>query len=263
MTLSHRWQNENVPKLLTSNLHAFLEAIELNTLPAVFLDAIDLCRRMNVPFLWIDALCLIQNDPVDCAREILSMGEIHANACTHVGAATASNVPGSGLYTEVDPIGLGPIHVDFLWDTRRFSRILHEDTAAKRINTSELMSRGWVLQQRLLSSRSVYLDDLISWKCAQLVTTELHPQGTLLPTVPTSWGYALPFKLPYLLKQSNLYTDPKTVAFLYQTSTEGGVRLSRSELSQQQPRREPCTAVCLPITSATVRAYTEAVQCLT
>ena len=213
ITLSHRWQNEDMPKLLSSNLHDFLGAIRPNTLPAVFSDAIDLCRRMGVPFLWIDALCLIQDDRADCDREISSMGEIYANAFMHIGATGASNRASSGLYTKVDPIGLSPLYVNFQRGTRRFSRLLHEATAAKRINQSKLMSRGWVLQERLLSPRSIYFDDLLSWECTQLVTTELHPDGAMELPGRTGWGYDLPFKLPSLLGGNTMTTGTKTIDY--------------------------------------------------
>ncbi|KAI4953222.1 hypothetical protein J4E86_006763 [Alternaria arbusti] len=185
ITLSHRWQNEDMPKLLTSNLHELLEGIKPNKLPAVFLDAIDLCRRLSVPFIWIDALCLIQDDPTDCDQEISSMGEIYANAFVHVGATRASNIPGTGLYTELNSIGLASFYMDFQWGLLRFSRVVHEVTAVERINQSVLMSRGWVFQERLLSPKSIYFDDLLGWECTQLVTTELHPEGAPNLTVRT------------------------------------------------------------------------------
>jgi len=203
ITLSHRWQNEDMPKLLTSNLHELLEGIKPNKLPAVFLDAIDLCRRLSVPFIWIDALCLIQDDPTDCDQEISSMGEIYANAFVHVGATRASNIPGTGLYTELNSIGLASFYMDFQWGLLRFSRVVHEVTAVERINQSVLMSRGWVFQERLLSPKSIYFDDLLGWECTQLVTTELHPEGAPNLTVRTGWGYDLPFKLSSLLGRRN------------------------------------------------------------
>jgi len=211
ITLSHRWQNRDMPKLLTSNLHELLEGIQPNTLPAVFLDAIDLCRRLSIPFVWIDALCLIQDDPADCDHEISSMGEIYANAFVHMGATRASNIPGTGLYTRLDSTGLAPFYIDFQWGARRFSRILHEATAVKRINQSKLMSRGWVFQERLLSPKSIYFDDLLGWECTQLVTTELHPEGPPPLSRRPVWGVDLPFKVPSLLGRDTVDTDPRTV----------------------------------------------------
>ena len=213
ITLSHRWQNKDMPKLLVSNLHEFLEAIQINTLPAVFVDAIDMCRRLGVPFLWIDALCLIQDDAADCDLEIASMGEIYANAFMNIGATGASDRPGSGLYTKLNPVGRTPLYMKFQQGTEVFSRILHEPSATNRINQSDLMSRGWVFQERLLSPRSIYMDDLLGWECAQLVATEVYPEGRIRLGSDEVWDYDLPFKVPSLLRSDALDTEPGGVDY--------------------------------------------------
>jgi hypothetical protein len=68
------------------------------------------------------------------------------------------------------------------------------------------MARGWILQERLLSQRTiffVFFGEQLSWECTELVANELFPNG--VPTygyaIPV-WGEDTPSKLNNLLSQS-------------------------------------------------------------
>ncbi|KAF2028287.1 HET-domain-containing protein, partial [Setomelanomma holmii] len=67
----------NMPKLLRTNENALQQGIDAMTLPPVFRDSITMCGYLGIHYLWIDALCLIQDDDTDCAREIARMGNIY------------------------------------------------------------------------------------------------------------------------------------------------------------------------------------------
>lgn len=44
----------------------------ITELPQTFHDAIEVCRALNIRYLWIDSLCIIQNDhQVRMTREVL------------------------------------------------------------------------------------------------------------------------------------------------------------------------------------------------
>src|SRR5205809_2185875 len=64
----HRWGSGPMIKLLRENLDAFTTSINLGSLPKTFKDAIEIANRMGVRYLWIDSLCVIQDDE-DCRRE--------------------------------------------------------------------------------------------------------------------------------------------------------------------------------------------------
>jgi hypothetical protein len=85
-TLSHRWCiAANMPLLLKDNLLELQNGIPINNLPKVFRDAIAMCRRLGIDYIWIDSLCLIQDDAIDCEREIANMGNIYTNAFLNFG----------------------------------------------------------------------------------------------------------------------------------------------------------------------------------
>jgi hypothetical protein len=76
----------------------------------VFVEAIDLCHYLGIKYLWIDALCQVQDDENDCAREIERMGDIYRYAfCNFSAVAAASRLiglfmDGNALLTSAFPV---------------------------------------------------------------------------------------------------------------------------------------------------------------
>jgi hypothetical protein len=50
------------------------------SLPQTFKDAIHICRKLGIYRLWIDALCIIQDDLKDWEIESAKMASIYAGA---------------------------------------------------------------------------------------------------------------------------------------------------------------------------------------
>jgi hypothetical protein len=97
------------------------------------------------------------------------------------------------------------------------------------LNHSALMSRGWVLQERLLSPRSIYFDDEPRWECSELLATEYYPHG--FPWVdsnrrlPIIWGRFTPFRIWNLLMDSrHLFDESKN--FKSKRRTHGLVNIN-------------------------------------
>lgn len=67
IALSHCWGGCKDGQTLQSNLAARLQTIDDSELPKTFQDAVRCARRLGVPHLWIDSLCIIQ----DSARKRL------------------------------------------------------------------------------------------------------------------------------------------------------------------------------------------------
>jgi hypothetical protein len=92
-TLSHRWTQNDSIKLLRRNLTLFQQAIREDHLPPVFADTVNVARRLNIDYVWIDALAIIQDDPEDWAREASRMGSVYAHAyCNFGGSGAARSV---------------------------------------------------------------------------------------------------------------------------------------------------------------------------
>ena len=71
-----------------SNLNSYTQ--ELSTVfPKTLSDAIKVCREIGMRYIWIDALCIVQDDPKDKARQ---MGRIYKDANLTIMAASAKSV---------------------------------------------------------------------------------------------------------------------------------------------------------------------------
>lgn len=53
----------------SSNIDRFQQGIDTGDLPKTFRDAVHITRSIGVRFLWIDSLCIVQNDVEDWERE--------------------------------------------------------------------------------------------------------------------------------------------------------------------------------------------------
>lgn len=51
------------------------EGIAVSFLPKTFQDAIKITQRLRIKYLWIDCLCIIQDDPNDWGKEASAMSQ--------------------------------------------------------------------------------------------------------------------------------------------------------------------------------------------
>jgi len=67
--LSYCWGEDQLAKLKSHNLWAYLKNIDESTLPKTVLDAVNVTRSLGIRFLWIDAYCIIQDSGTDKLEE--------------------------------------------------------------------------------------------------------------------------------------------------------------------------------------------------
>ncbi|KAH6702239.1 HET domain-containing protein [Verticillium dahliae] len=91
IALSHCWGPDAPFTTTWVTLTQREEGIEWNDLPRTFQDAITVARQLDVEYMWIDSLCIIQDDEDDWAVESLKMGFIYERAYLTVAAATAAS----------------------------------------------------------------------------------------------------------------------------------------------------------------------------
>lgn len=97
LTLSHCWGSMNTLKLMKSNVDSFLREIPVQDLCNTFLDALIVTQTLGFDYLWIDSLCIIQDDLADWRRESTLMSEVYGNAVLNI-AATHANNGSAGLF---------------------------------------------------------------------------------------------------------------------------------------------------------------------
>ncbi|KAJ5733421.1 extracellular lipase [Penicillium malachiteum] len=96
-TLSYCWGGYSEFKTTRSNYHDRLEGIMFADLPKTYADAVCITRSLGVRYLWIDALCIIQEDPKDWLHEAGCMSDIFWNTTCRI-AANEGKDPTEGFF---------------------------------------------------------------------------------------------------------------------------------------------------------------------
>ncbi|EXM03573.1 hypothetical protein FOIG_05283 [Fusarium odoratissimum NRRL 54006] len=185
LTLSHGWgQNANIVRRTAGgNLE-----IPLKNLPRTSKDAITATRRLGFTYLWIDSLCIIQGDKIDWERESVNMASIYSKGILNL-AATYSSDSHGGLLLErnqhhvtscswkqqIDPVSSRNLWGDWM-QSRQVCWTFDPQSEFDELGLRRplpLTSRGWVLQENVLSPRTVYfLPGEIIWECRELSAKE-------------------------------------------------------------------------------------------
>ena len=185
MTLSHCWGFAEFLQLTRSTIADFQRGIRFDHLPRTFQDGISIARRMNVRYIWIDSLCILQDkdDLSDWLREAALMHRVYSNSYCNI-SATGAVDSSKGLFAARDPRMLGSVEValrysglqttqqsttyiliDFLFWQNEFSR-------------AHLNRRAWVVQERLLAPRVLHFGEKqLFWECCEMDAAESYPNG--------------------------------------------------------------------------------------
>lgn len=91
VALSYVWGGDQPYKTTQTNLNRYQNEISVSTLSKTIQDAIKCTRKLQVRYLWVDALCIIQDSEDDKAREIEQMTQIYKNSVLTISAAKSKN----------------------------------------------------------------------------------------------------------------------------------------------------------------------------
>ncbi|PVI03830.1 HET-domain-containing protein [Periconia macrospinosa] len=172
LTLSHCWGNDpaNMLKTTTKTLERHRRGIEWGQLPAVFRDALTITKAVGCQWIWIDSLCIVQDDEDDWGKESLEMANVYSNSVLNIAATFSSNSSNTFFRNRCPFDGDGP---------QLFARLAHWPTHAmitgqfgflpgrtEPDRIAPLLQRAWVFQERLLAPRTVHIgsSELI-WEC--------------------------------------------------------------------------------------------------
>lgn len=160
--LSHCWGSKGLAKLKDSLITEYQEAIAPEVLPRSFRDAIDITRRLGFRYLWIDALCISQDNAVDWAEEAPKMASYYGQSTLMI-AATAAEDSSRGILTNRDVLYSPVLGKEQRYCLRQ--RLLRWVWDIKR---SVLATRGWAAQERMLAPRIIhYTRRQMIWECAK------------------------------------------------------------------------------------------------
>ncbi|KAI0197247.1 hypothetical protein EV127DRAFT_507503 [Xylaria flabelliformis] len=182
--LSHCWGavgKDAYSCLLKINRLDFETRIPIERLPKMFQDAITATRGLEIRYLWIDSLCIVQDDDDDWAAESKTMEDVYSLA--HVTLA-ASSAPSSLVGFLERPnrafaVMPNPNAKDRDGDGSRSLLYVAEaiDNFQTHVEDAVLNTRAWVLQERALSRRTIHFTSTqVYWECGQGVHCETLAQ---------------------------------------------------------------------------------------
>ena len=157
----------------------FLAGIPSKELPQTFQDAITVTRRLQIRYLWIDSLCILQDSPEDWTHESVQMHHVYGNAYVTL-AADDSRDSSQGLFRGRLPSLATPTIVVTAWKEALAKRfiVIHRRFWSESVAESPLNRRAWVLQERYLSPRIIHFGETqILWECKSRDCCETFPDG--------------------------------------------------------------------------------------
>ncbi|CAL3972318.1 unnamed protein product [Diplocarpon coronariae] len=192
VVLSYVWGATKQLRLLHGNLEAFTKPFGLErpreNIPRTILDAMELVARLGERYLWVDALCIIQDDPADLAEQIQHMNDVYGCASLTIVAASGSD----------SNAGLPGLRAD-----SRKSLIIDEEIQGVKLVTalpiftsavsaSVWETRGWTMQEKVLSKRLIiftafqvfYHCNSAAW-CEDAIWEPEHPYFVIRPGIGT------------------------------------------------------------------------------
>ncbi|KAI1469236.1 HET-domain-containing protein [Daldinia caldariorum] len=196
VTLSHCWGTSLRLMATKQPIQDLKQGIAVSFLPKTFQDAIKITQRLGIKYLWIDCLCIIQDDPDDWEKEAAAMSHVYRNSYLTISAA-ASKDRCSGCFPKRESDSyVSPASISLGYDKPRETRgprsheIVYGYTSqpdkkspiylfeewlpgssfhspqrmgmgsfGKRydpIADEPLSSRAWTLQERILSARLIH-----------------------------------------------------------------------------------------------------------
>ncbi|KAI6765928.1 hypothetical protein HG530_006998 [Fusarium avenaceum] len=183
VALSYRWGAlEAVWQTTTENLDSRREQFSIDELPKTLSDTVRVTKDLGFRWLWIDSLCIVQNDRDDWAREAVKMAHVYENAIVTIAADSSQNAK-AGLHNDKSVSKLDRDHSVQITNTLStgqkssiivfgFRQTKVDSPVTKIRNMGDLLShcslrdRGWTMQERILSPRIIhYASDQLYWEC--------------------------------------------------------------------------------------------------
>jgi len=204
-TLSHCWGLIEFQQLRDANRERFMkEGIPWHLFTKNFQDAIEVARSLEVGYIWIDSLCIIQKSKADWDKEAGRMHLVYRNSYCNIAVVDSKDSTG-GAFRNRNPENVAPVQYKPTGNWPLFGNkekkwvVVSEDLWERELIQSFLYVRGWVFQgkailnliflqytkhraERMLAPRILHFaEKQIFWDCPSLSACETLPGGLPQP----------------------------------------------------------------------------------
>ena len=175
LALSYCWGGTVNMRTLRENVHIREKyGLHVADLPAVIQDAVTVARRLKFEYLWVDSLCISQDDEQEWEQEAALMADIYGGSVFTISALSSpsANVGFLGPRQRsivpigsIDYPGQGEEHYD---GDRPLLLFIREEPQGldDELTSGSLSGRGWPLQERILAPGVLHFGrDQVFWEC--------------------------------------------------------------------------------------------------
>lgn len=171
-SLNIQWGSSSPFITSPETIKARRSGFDINEAPQTFIDAVIVTRHLRLRYLWVDSLCICQNDAEDWARESSRMVDVYSKAYIVVAASRADDCNKGCFHVRKDrptviidlPGGLEAVHATTLFQTDQHAI---SSSAKGDFRAEPLSTRGWALQERVLARRIVHYNSRqLYFECA-------------------------------------------------------------------------------------------------
>jgi hypothetical protein len=158
--LSYTWGSQ-VQYCLTKQNKGLLQEIDgLSrhdvTLGATVKDAMQVCSNLNIPYLWIDSICIVQDDEAGKHNQIQNMDLVYANAYITLvvasGQGTDLGLPRVSVPVGMDRATLSVNGVTYSYSKLKLDALNHTSSPLNMLFTeSHWFTRGWCVLSVLIA----------------------------------------------------------------------------------------------------------------
>lgn len=177
VTLSHSWGGHDIIKLTSANVTSFQEALPIGELPQTFQDAIGIARKIDIPYLWIDSLCIIQDSETDWEQESALMHTVYGQSSCTIAASSARDST-EGIFRKL-PYYSGGFRARIIdGGVKRVQDFRAQDVYERSVLKTHLATRAWALQEKMLAPRTMHFGERGAfWECRTTLASEYLPDG--------------------------------------------------------------------------------------
>jgi Heterokaryon incompatibility protein (HET) len=224
-TMSYRWGDGQFLKLTSRLMDSFRSGKLIKSLPRAFQDAISVTKDLGIRFLWIDALCIIQDDEDDFHNECAQMSNIYRYSNCNIVAACGRD-PFTTMFQErcFDSLQIGQFKS--VWnsdnsthvDQYDFDQVVDMNYLWNDFLDCTVFTRGWIFQELHLPSRLLYFGkNQVHWVCLNQSVCDIWPNNE--PPIP-------PGQASHKLVDSLKYTKVELSTQIWYSLVESYSRLS-------------------------------------
>ena len=171
-TLSYCWGRSSNIVLSRDNIQQLQAEIDIESLPQTIKDAVHITRELSIPYLWVDALCILQDDEIEKAQEIANMQRIYSCSAVTIIASSASGAEQGFLSPPEDrnsyykpviiPVRLAPEKFGIM------ALVNLNDEVCYAEHRELISRRAWTIQEQLLAQRKLTFTQhhhTMTWSC--------------------------------------------------------------------------------------------------